>query len=56
MLGSLRKLWTDEDGLVTVEYALLLSLLVVSALAAWSQLGIRIQQAVADAADMFPTQ
>jgi len=32
-------LWTDEEGLTTVEYALLLALLVVAALATWTTFG-----------------
>ncbi len=50
MFESLRKLWTDEDGLVTVEYALLLSLLVVGTVAAWSQLAASVRQAIENAA------
>jgi Flp pilus assembly pilin Flp len=32
-------LWQDEDALTTVEYALLLSLVAIAAIGAWSQLG-----------------
>jgi len=32
-------LWSDEEGLTTVEYALLLALLVVAALATWTTFG-----------------
>ncbi|MEI6504027.1 MAG: Flp family type IVb pilin [Armatimonadota bacterium] len=35
----LRDLWTDEDGLATVEYALVLMLIVVCSAAAWASLG-----------------
>ncbi|MEN6304536.1 MAG: Flp family type IVb pilin [Armatimonadia bacterium] len=35
----LRILWQDEEGLTTVEYALLLALVAIAALGAWSQLG-----------------
>ena len=31
MLTALKQLWKDEEGLTTVEYALLLALLVVAA-------------------------
>ena len=41
------KLWTDEDGLTTVEYALLLALLVVAALATWTTFGATIRTKVA---------
>ncbi|MEN6546593.1 MAG: Flp family type IVb pilin, partial [Armatimonadia bacterium] len=34
-----RMLWQDEEGLTTVEYALLLALVAIAALGAWSQLG-----------------
>jgi len=42
----IKRLWTDEDGLTTVEYALLLALLVVGAISVWSALGVKIQNAV----------
>lgn len=35
----MKKLWSDEDGLTTVEYALLLALLVVAALGTWTAFG-----------------
>ena len=38
MLQELRKLWPDEDGLTTVEYALLLVMIVVIAFTAWRSL------------------
>jgi pilus assembly protein Flp/PilA len=34
-----RKLWKDEEGLTTVEYALLLALVSIAAIAAWGTLG-----------------
>jgi Flp pilus assembly pilin Flp len=40
------KLWKDEEGLTTVEYALLLALVVVAGIAAWSQLGGTVRGAV----------
>ncbi|MGI5818074.1 MAG: Flp family type IVb pilin [Armatimonadota bacterium] len=33
------KLWKDEEGLTTVEYALLLALVVVAGITAWTTLG-----------------
>jgi len=37
----MRKLWNDEDGLTTVEYALLLTLLVVVAIGVWNAVGAK---------------
>ena len=39
MLRRIKELWTDEAGLTTVEYALLLVLIVAAAVTAWTQLG-----------------
>jgi len=35
----MKAFWTDEDGLTTVEYALLLALVVVAGIGAWTGLG-----------------
>jgi len=35
----LRALWTDEDGMTGLEYALLLMLMALSALVAWRSMG-----------------
>lgn len=43
-----KRLWTDEEGLTTVEYALLLALLVVAALVTWTTFGATIRNKVAD--------
>lgn len=43
----LRKFWKDEEGLTTVEYALLLALLVVAAIVVWSAFGKIIRNTVA---------
>jgi Flp pilus assembly pilin Flp len=40
------KFWADEEGLTTVEYALLLALLVVAAVAVWSLFGTRVRGVV----------
>ncbi len=37
--GSLAALWRDEDALTTVEYALLMGILVVGSAVAFGQLG-----------------
>jgi Flp pilus assembly pilin Flp len=47
MLYRIRTLWQDEEGLTTVEYALLLALLVVAALAVWTTFGGKVRDAVA---------
>lgn len=47
----MRQLWTDEAGLTTVEYALLLALVVVAGIAAWQGLGTTVRTAVNNSAD-----
>ncbi|MCX7597445.1 MAG: Flp family type IVb pilin [Armatimonadetes bacterium] len=41
--------WGSEDGITTVEYALLLALIVVAGLAVWSQFAATVRNAVASA-------
>ncbi|NLO73054.1 MAG: Flp family type IVb pilin [candidate division WS1 bacterium] len=41
MLQGITRLWRDEQGLTTVEYALLLVMSVVVAFTAWQTLGQR---------------
>jgi Flp pilus assembly pilin Flp len=48
------KLWKDEEGLTTVEYALLLSLVAIGAIAAWQTLGSRIRTTVLNATSSLP--
>ena len=55
MYGMVRKLWKDEDGLTTVEYALLLALLVVAAIGVWTAFGARVQSSVTSSKDAFDT-
>lgn len=45
----MRELWTDESGLTTVEYALLLALIVVAGITAWRGLGTTVRGSVANA-------
>ena len=45
----MRELWKDEEGLTTVEYALLLALVVVAGIAAWQGLGNTVENAVTGA-------
>jgi len=42
----MRELWKDEEGLTTVEYALLLALVVVAGIAAWQGLGTTVKTTV----------
>lgn len=50
----LRTLWNDEEGLTTVEYALLLVVVSISAFTAWTALGSRSAPAVTNAASPLP--
>ena len=47
MLKRITHLMADEEGLTTVEYALLLALLVVAALGTWTTFGATIRNKVA---------
>jgi len=38
MMKTIRALWSDENGVTAVEYALLLAILVVGAAAVWTTL------------------
>ena len=51
----LTTLWKDEDGLTTVEYALLLALLVVAAIGVWSAFGSKVQSAVTSSSSAIDT-
>jgi len=49
-----RKEWLwDEDGLTSVEYALLLALVVVVALPFWSELGQMVKRVVEEVDEAF---
>jgi pilus assembly protein Flp/PilA len=50
----LTKLWKDEEGLTTVEYALLLALVAIAAITAWSTLGGRVSGTVSKATSSLP--
>jgi pilus assembly protein Flp/PilA len=41
-----KRLWKDEEGLTTVEYALLLALVAIAAITAWTALGTRVSETV----------
>jgi Flp pilus assembly pilin Flp len=47
MIDKIKSVWSDEEGLTTVEYALLLALLVVAAVAVWTTFGGKVQASVA---------
>ncbi len=51
MLRTLKQLWSDEAGLTTVEYALLLVLIVAAAVTAWTQLGSQVSTEVGGVKD-----
>ena len=42
----IKELWKDEEGLTTVEYALLMALVVIAAITAWTTLGTRVNATV----------
>ena len=48
MIQALKQLWADETGLTTVEYALLLVLIVAAAVTAWTQLGSEVSTKVTE--------
>lgn len=49
----LHRLWTDETGLTTVEYALLLALVAIAAISAWTALGERMSSTVSIASSQI---
>ena len=44
MAEALRRLWAEQSGMTSVEYALLLALLTLASIAAWTNLGQRKSQ------------
>ena len=46
MFNALKMLWTDEEGLTTVEYALLLVLIVVVVAVGFTTLGTTVDSSV----------
>ena len=55
MYKLMKALWKDEEGLTTVEYALLLALIVVAAIGVWSAFGTKVQGAVTSSSSAFDT-
>ena len=51
MRARLRRFWRDEAGVVSIEYALLLSVLAVGGVSVWTALRETIAVAVHQAAD-----
>ena len=51
MLQRIKKLWTDEAGLTTVEYALLLMLIAAACVTTWGQLGSAVDTQVSSVTD-----
>ncbi len=51
MLHRIKELWTDEAGLTTVEYALLLILIVAACVTTWGQLGSAVGTQVSSVTD-----
>lgn len=51
----MRDLWSDEEGLTTVEYALLLALIVVVGITAWQGLDFSVQGAATTVSETIDT-
>lgn len=51
MHGVLLRLWADEDGNTSVEYAMMLVVIVVGCLGAWTTLRNRMVQALQEVND-----
>ena len=49
-----KTLWRDEEGLTNVEYALLLALVAIAAVTAWTTLGNRISTTVTSVSGKMP--
>lgn len=52
MTAQIRKLWHDEGGLTSIEYALLLSLIVLAGLVAWRGLGGTVSNSAGTSAEL----
>ena len=53
-MRTLMSYWKEEAGLTTVEYALLLALIVVVAITAWTALGTGVNSTVTDVTGQLP--
>jgi Flp pilus assembly pilin Flp len=54
MVDRIRRFVSDEEGLTSVEYALLLALIVVVALATWQALGSKVNDTVSNVTSRMP--
>ena len=52
MKTLLRSIWGDEEGLTTVEYALLLALVAIAAIVAWTTLGKKVNNVAMNAGNV----
>ena len=55
MTENLIELWRDEEAVTTVEYALLLTTVVLAGIGAWTSLGQSVRDTVNDAASYIDT-
>ncbi len=55
MLDGLTALWKDEDGPTSVEYALMLVVVSLAAIAAWRVFGSTVRDTVVSAEGDFPS-
>ncbi|HEY3396528.1 MAG TPA: Flp family type IVb pilin [Armatimonadota bacterium] len=53
MLTKIKSMWQDEEGLTTVEYALLMALLVVAAITVWTTFGGKVKDSVSQSSNAF---
>jgi len=53
MINKIKHMWADEEGLTTVEYALLMALLVVAAISVWTIFGGKVKQSVSSSSNAF---
>lgn len=51
MIGAIRRIWHDEQGATTVEYAMLLVVVVIGSIGAWSALSQRVGDVCSAAAN-----
>lgn len=52
---SFRRFWRDEAGTATVEYAMLLAVVVIGGVAAWQNLGSTIRDVLQESSDQIAT-
>jgi len=52
-MDRIKAIWRDEEGLTTVEYALLLALLVVAAIGVWTTFGAKVEESVSTSTNVL---